>query len=236
MQFTATANTNYRFSSTHPSYATKTFNLNPVIFTSYNILLTRNNIDTPQLDLANIGIIYSPTTFYKTQVNNFTFTITSPSGVLTNYGFNLSTQCKQIGGASGVNAYGGTTTLTNFNLTCASNYDSVTLFYYYINSAGSYRNFTYIYGINLVGANATLAHTLDSKTYGMGLFERLLITTVVTLVLMGVVSTVGGIASGLAVGLIVLGYFSSTGFIPFSAIIITLVVGFILLIAWNTQR
>jgi ABC-type dipeptide/oligopeptide/nickel transport system permease subunit len=235
-QFTVATNTLYVFTSDLANYESKQFTLNPVIFTSYNVQLKKiTTISTP-LDYENIAITYNPKIFVMGQ-NNFTIE-TKGNGQLTNYGYTLTSSCNTKSG-NGNNAYGGTLSTTfNLNNTCITNYDKLTLFYYYETSAGDYRNFTDYIGLSTAGQSnysGNMQVTLGQGTYGMGLFERILITTIITLILVGVVASVGGLVAGLFVGLIILAYFTSVGFIPLSVVIITLFASFVLVISFNKR-
>lgn len=232
-QFTVASTGAYTFTNTKTGYITKIFSLNPVLFTSYNVQMEKSTSTTTPMDLQSISVTYTPSVFVKSS-NTFLWTISAPEGTLTNYGYNLTTQCKNLTGASGVNAYGSTLT-SIFNLSCASNYDTVTLRYYYQNSGGSQRNFTKIIGITSTTSNSTITTTMKDSTYGLGLFERLLITVVLVLIIMGVVGSIGGVISSMVVGLLVLGYFAQVGFIPWSAIIITIFAGALLVMARDNR-
>lgn len=233
VQFTVDTNTNYRFISIKSGYDTKTFNLNPVLFTSYNVALTKNTATNIPLDYQDIGISYNPTSFIV-GLNNFTFDISSPSGDLNSFGYNLSWDCGSTFDI-GTNSYGDVLNGT-LNTSCLSTYSTIRLFYYYILSDGSTHNFTRLLGITgRPTGDTTLSTSLKSTTYGMGLFERILITVVITLILMGVVGAVGGTVSSLVVGLIILTYLTSVGFIPYYVIIITLFVGFVIISSYNTR-
>lgn len=232
-QFTVSTNTNYRFTSSKTDYDTKIFNLNPVIFTSYTVQMSKSGAPVTQMDFGSIAVSYSPTTFNKVS-NTFTWTITAPNGSLTNYGFTLNTQCKHIGNFTGVNAFGETEVKT-FNLSCASNYDTITLYFYYKNTEEIQRNFTYIFGLADTTTSGVFTNTLNGSTYGMGLFERVLITVVLTLILMGVVGSIGGVVPSLVVGLVIMGYLTSVGFIPFTVIIITLFVGALFIMSTSNR-
>lgn len=232
-QFTVATGVAYTFTNTLSGYTTKIFTLNPVLFTSYNVQLTKSASSTVPMDLQSISVSFYPQSFVK-ENNTFTFIISSPNGTLTNYGYTLTTQCKNIATYNGVNVYGGSDVII-FNLSCASTYDTVNLFYYYQNSDGEQRNFTQIFGIvNIVGNN-TISNTMNGATYGMGLFERVLISTVLTIILMGVVGMVGGMISGLVVGLFIQGYLVSVGFIPVSIVIITMFVGVLIIMSYNQR-
>jgi hypothetical protein len=233
-QFNVATNTLYQFVSTKTGYISKTFTLNPVIFTSYNVQLQKDTTTIPALDYSQVAVTILPNQ-YNFGNNNFIFTITSADGVLESYGYNLSNKCNSTTG-NGVNLYGGTFT-NNILLSgsCISSYDIVTLNYYYTTTDGTLRTFTRTYGITQNTNTTTISTTMNSGTYGMGLFERIIISTIITLILVGVVASIGGMVGGLFVGLLVLGFFVSTGFIPLSVVIITLFAGFVLVASFNKR-
>jgi hypothetical protein len=180
-QFTVQVNTLYTFTNTKTGYITKIFTLNPVIFTSYNVQLQKESTVQTPLDYKNIAVSYTPSIFVIGN-NNFTLTFTSSEGELQNYGYNLTSDCNTSTG-SNTNTYGYTFTAIHIlNSSCTNNYASIKLFYYYTDVDDNYRNFTQYIGISMLGQNNSnnLATTLNDKTYGMGLFERTLITVIVT--------------------------------------------------------
>jgi hypothetical protein len=227
-------NTNYRFSSTCSGYDDKTFNLDPVIFTSYTIQLTKQISSGSQLDFTNINVYISNTTFTNNGSNYFAWQISAPSGNLESFGYNLTTQCKSIGYYSDVNAYGGTNS-ESFNLSCATTTDAVTLTYFYTLVGGEERSFTYSYSIQ-GPSNANTFVRNQSEHYGLGIFERALIVVLITIIMAGLITKFSNIVAGLGTGLLVLSYMSYIGFIEWWLIAPTLLVGFILISAWSTTR
>jgi phospho-N-acetylmuramoyl-pentapeptide-transferase len=67
-------------------------------------------------------------------------------------------------------------------------------------------------------------------------FTWIVYILIVTLIIMGVVGMIGGMLSSLAVGLLVMGYFASSGFIPVYLILITLFVGFLMLASLGRKQ
>lgn len=234
LQFSVTTNTNYRFSSTITGYDDKTFNLNPVIFTAYTIQLTKQQASGSQLDFANINVYLINTTFTNNGSNTFSWQISAPNGNLEQYAYSLSTQCKNISSFSGVNAFGGINVDT-FNLSCASSRDHVTLKYNYTLTGGELRSFVYTYSIL---GNATQGSFManNDETYGMGMFERVLIVVLITIVMAGLITKFSNIVAGLGAGLLIMSYLSYIGFIEWWLIAPTLLVGFVLITSWSTSR
>lgn len=233
-QVSVSTNTEYRFSSVVANYQDKTFNLNPVIFTSYTIQLTKIQSTGTQLDFTNINVYVSNTTFRNNGTNSFGWQISAPSGNLENYAYDLRTTCKNISNFAGVNSYGGINAVT-FNLSCASVNDAVILRYNYTLTGGEIRSFTYSYSIVGVSDEQTFMSNNDEH-YGMGLFERVLITVLITIIFAGLVTRFSNILAGLGAGLLIMSYLSYIGFVEWWIIAPTLLVGFILLTSWSTSR
>lgn len=227
VQFSVSTNTNYRFSSSCNGYEDKTFNLNPIIFTSYTIKLTK----TQSLkDLNSVNVYVYNTTFTNNGTNSFIWQISAPLGNLESYGYTLTTPCKNITSFNGFNAYGDIDYLS-FNLTCASVLDPLILRFNYTIVNGDTETFTYTYPIK--GFVQTNAFTDNQQEhYGMGLFERILITVLITLLFAGLVAKFSNIVAGLVAGLLILSYLSYIGFVEWWVIAPTLLVGVILLMYW----
>jgi hypothetical protein len=233
-QVSVTTNTNYRFSSTITGYDDKTFNLNPVIFTAYTVQLTKQQSSSTQLDFSNINVYILNTTFTNNGSNSFSWQISAPSGNLEQYAYSLSTQCKNISSFSGVNAFGGINVDT-FNLSCASVTDHVTLKYNYTLTGGELRSFVYTYSIIGNAVDGSFMSN-NNEHYGMGLFERILLVVLITIVMAGLITKFSNIVAGLGAGLLIMSYLSYIGFIEWWLIAPTLLVGFILITSWSTSR
>lgn len=236
-QFTLSTNVNYRFFNTLDGYQDKTFNLNPVLFTSYNVYMTSNSSASTGIPINSVDVIHTPKTLYNDQENNFTITFYSGSGALESYGYTLKTNCQNISSGSGSNAIGGSFNELNFNLTrsCASIYDVVRLDYYFTISDGTQENHTILLGIQGTSTNAGVITDLKNNTYGLGIFERILISTIITIMVVGGISLFSSVLAGLGIGLFVLGYLVSVGFIPFWTIAISLFVGVIIVFNFQSR-
>lgn len=233
VQFTVSTNTNYRFTSTISGYEDKTFNLNPVIFTSYTVQLTKISVSTNQLTLTDVDVYYTGTTFRNSIDNTFDWWISAPSGNLESFGYNLTTACKNITSFSGVNAYGDSDSVT-FNLSCASISDTVNLRSYYTLSNGTQTVISRTFSIYGNGTIPNIAKNVGN-TYGMDLFTRTLIALLITIAMAGFVTMYTNIIAGLGAGMLVLGYVAYIGFIPFWLIVPSLIVGFIILTSWSRR-
>jgi hypothetical protein len=67
----------------------------------------------------------------------------------------------------------------------------------------------------------------------MGLFERVLIAVLITIVMAGLITKFLNIIAGLTTGLFIMAYMSYIGFIDWWLIAPTLLVGFVLLSSWS---
>ena len=71
------------------------------------------------------------------------------------------------------------------------------------------------------------------ETYGLGLFERVFISTLIILFIVGIASLIGQPIPGLALGLLVWGFMAYSGFVPLWSIILTLIVG-VFFLMWKS--
>lgn len=208
--FYFTPNTKYQFYATKSGYDSKLFILDPILFTSYNIKMTPNANNTP--GFSDVTAYFSPGSIPKNVNTNFSFGIQSPEGILVSYGYNLSWDCGNLT-FSGVNAIGDTN-VANFTVTCGNYGDYVRLLYFYTTSSGSYTQKTFNLPIDTYQpqSNYTFSANTD-KTYGLGEFERISITTIFAMLIGGIAGMIGGALVGLALALFIFGYFVFIGFI-----------------------
>lgn len=221
----------YRFTVSKAGYQDKVFYLDPVTESSYNVILNRETSDVDDQDLAGIGVVTAPSIFYNNVANNFSFTITSPTNILDSYNVTL-TYPGGSNSSAGTNPQG-QTILFGFNITNANAFDTVDLFYSYTSNNGSQKNFSYSYSIQ--NATSTLGTFIKNKTtdYGLGVFERVLIATMIALVLAGLLYVYIGSAGAILGLLMVYGYLSYLNFIPFWAMLIVGLAGFVSLMRDN---
>lgn len=222
----------YRFNCIKSGYNDLIFYLNPVLFSTYDIKMTKNQSINYSVDYDRISILYSPTIFYNGIVNNFRFVISSPDGLFTEYGINL-TYPGGSNATSGVNAIGGQLDLS-FTPSSTSVFDTVILDYYYITTLSGRRDFRVPLEIvfNTSTTNTTFMTNKD-KHYGLGIFERILIITFIVLIVVGLATLIGQPIPGFVLGLFVLGYSAFIGFINLWIILPSMFVGIIFLI-WKS--
>lgn len=202
VKFNYEEDTRYRFYFAKSSYEDYIFYLDPVLFSEYEVKMTRDYSFNQSQDYDNIALIYDPKLFYDERLNNFTFLIQSPGGELTSYGYVLTFP----GGTSsstGSDALG-SQLFTEFNITGSAVGDTLEVNYFYNTNASGLRNFTAYYPIVLSSYNNTMISNRD-KTYGMGIFERILIMVIGTLMIVGIATLIGRPMPGMALGLIWMG-------------------------------
>lgn len=220
--------TTYNVNLTYPGYADYYEEINPVL-SSYTIRLDQlvNIEDSP--DYTGVGVYFTPKNYYTTRQNNFSISFSSPEAVLTNYFFNVS----HPGGSdeqTGTSA-SGETFQYNFTPVGASAGDYVTVRYGYDTTIGGWRNFTYSYRMEAPYNESSFLQN-KGETYGLGVLERMLIVTLITVVVAGTAALLGGVFVGGSIGLLLLGFFAYIGFVPVWAVLISLTVGF-LWVAWR---
>lgn len=215
----------YRFTSSKDGYTTKTFDLDPILFGSYTIKMDREVLLGFYQDYHGIYMNYEPKAFYNERTNQLNITIYSPYNALDAYSY----QADYPGGTktdSGINPSGETFT-TTLDITGASLLDTVNITLSYTLD-GETRTFTFQNGIIPVTGNQTWAANKDN-TYGMGLFERLLIGTIVIIIVAGLITLAGYSIWGLALGALLMGVFIYQGFWPWWAAGISFLLAFVLI-------
>lgn len=233
VQFTYSTGENYRFTASRSDYQSKTFTLNPILFSTYTVKLDKNVVAEDTSDYSTVSINFDPTTYYNNLVNNFTITFNSPTGTFTSYSVNI-TYPGGNAGSSGTNAYGESFTLP-LNITGASKYDVVNITYSYDTTYTDEKTFNYKYEV--ITNTGIFGTALDNQnnTYGMSLMDRILVVVLTVLVMAGLVFYFAGFVPSAMVGMLVMGYFTKIGMMPLWAGIISEVILFVL-IAWGSSR
>lgn len=216
----------YKFTITKSGYESYIFYLNPVLFTSYDILLNPSTTIDDYQDYEKVSLILSPTVFYNNMNNNFTMLISCPYNELTSYGYTLT----YPGGTTtrtGNNSLGGDLN-TTFAVSNAGINDYVRIDYYYETSSYGRRDFSTQYSIVLGAGNFTMIANRD-KTYGLGIFERTFISVFIVLLVVGIASLIGQPLAGMALGVILYGYFVYIGFLSIWMVALPLFIGLMIL-------
>lgn len=232
-QFSYQPNNQYYFTASKTYYTTKSFTLNPILFSSYNVLLTPTTTQTYESDYSGVTINYNPTSFNNNQINTLTFTFGSPQGKLNNYGFNITFN-GLINSSSGVNSYGEVLS-ASLNITGASFQDTAQVIYYYTTSDGATN--THAFKIPINGASASNYTLFYNKgnTYGLGDFERILIITTLLIIVVGAGVMFSGVFVGGVLGMLILGFFAYMGFINWWITYPTLVFLFAFIV-WGSSK
>lgn len=228
-QFVYSPSTNYRFILNKEGYSEKIFYLNPITETSYTVTMDSTADFNYTYDFEGVDILYSPQRFRNNNVTNFSFVFSSVNGTLTSYGYNL-TYPESSNVASGSNANGGQLTSV-VNITNADYQDTVNLYYYYQTTNSGLREFNVRLPIEIESVNGTMVENIGN-TYGLTLFERVLIFTMILIFIVGIASMVGNPLMGLVLGMLIMGYFVYIGFIPIVAILVSMFIG-VFFIIWR---
>jgi hypothetical protein len=190
-QYSFIPSTRYSFEIINAGYETKTFILDPIMYTTYTIALKPSNTQTMQY--ADIYVSTYATDIRNNSIDNFTITITSPKGSISSYYFNISYPKGNVS-VNGSNANGEALTSV-INITGAGYYDTLNLTGIYYDSYGNGYSINKYYSINFDPAvNNTIISNIDkiSTTYGFGWFERVLIATLITILFAGLIGMFAG--------------------------------------------
>ena len=227
-QFSYLTNILYRFYASKSGYTSKTFDLDPILFTEYNVRLNKINAINETIDYQKISIGFSPKYYYNDATNNFTIFFASPDGYFQSYSYNVTFPSGSVAG-SGTNAIG-ENFVNTINITGANFYDTVNVTYTYDITIGGSRTYSFEYLIDgATQSNSTFIGNEDT-TYGLGIFERVLIVSGVVLLVGGTVAVFMGSTPALAVSLFFMGLFSAIGFYPIWLFLISALLGFILIV------
>lgn len=215
----------YQISGLKTGYSEKTFELNPI---ESDLYIVKMESASSQIFIDDgVSVYYTPKSFVA-GMNNFSFTINSPLGLLTNYWFNVSYPNNH-------NNYSGTESIGeifdfNFNITNPSLYDNVKVEFYYITSFNDETHLTFYHPINYINASASAWSNLKEGYKDLGIFERIIIVVLCVIIISGFGYLIGGVGGSLISGLLIYVFFVATGFIPLWSILISLLVGFVLVL------
>lgn len=231
-QFTYMDNEQYKFYLSKSGYDDYVFYLNPILFSTYSVKMTKSTLMNYSQDFDLLSVIYAPHIFMNNNITTFNFIISSPTGLLMQYGIDL-TFPGGTASTSGTNVIGEQLSV-NVNIINASTFDTVKLEYYYITSISGRRNFTVLLPIGFITGDSNLTFWANKdKTYGLGVFERILIITIIIIFVVGIAMLVGQPVPGFALGLFVFGYSVRIGFISPWAILPSMFIGFMFLV-WKS--
>lgn len=226
----------YQFLISATGYDDNLFYLDPVLFSTYNIRMTKTTTLSPTNTPDYLGIYISyynnntgDTTWNIGSNNTLIWIISSPIGSLEKY--NITIELPQgINISQNGSLANGEQFTQNFTINSTNTSDRLIINYCYESTTSYAKCFRFPYTIIGVYANTSMIANKD-QTYGLGVFERVLLVTIIVLFVGGVVFIYGGAISGLVVTLFIYGFTLSTGFVTIWMIFPSLFVGFILIVA-----
>ena len=229
IQFVYVGNENYKYYCSKSNYNDLIFYLTPVTSSAYDVPMEKIVAINESIDYDRIAIRFYADQYRNNAPTNFTFIISSLNE-LTSYGYNIS----YPGGYStnsGTNAVGEQFNSV-FNINGATQLDRVKLYYYYTTTLSGLREFTNYYAIQVPSGNATntTMMTTMGQTYGLGIFERMLIAVCIAIFATGLGALVGQLFGGFAIGLLSWGYLVFVGFLPIWVVIGTIIIGALILL------
>jgi hypothetical protein len=230
-QFTYLPDTNYKFFLSKTDYQDYVFYLNPILFTTYDITMERTTSVNLTVDFDGVSVIWSPNIFKNDEITPFSFIISSPNGLLIQYGFNLSAT-GNTNTSTGTNAIGSQLT-TNLNVSNASGTDTVRMDYYYLTTLSGRRDFTVYLPIQHLGTGNTTMLTNKDVTYGLTIFERVLFVTFIIIFVTGLTALMGQVIAGFMLAILILGFTAFIGFIPLWLALPSILVG-IFFLTWKS--
>lgn len=228
-QFSYVPLTKYRFIIQKTGYITKSFDLNPILYSSYDVLLDRQIVYTFTGSQEDVKITWTPQQYFANETTNFTMIFSSATGVLNSYGVNISAPCTSYN-FSGNNSIG-ETFQQSFTINCSHYRDTINITYYYTSVGNPQKIYHAQYFIS--GTYSASSYTwinMRQNHFGMGLLERIFIVVLLALIVGGTSYLMIGGIGALLLSLFIFGYFLSTGFIPMWSVIISLISGIFLLL------
>jgi len=217
---------NYRISISATGYITKTFNLTPVISSTYQVQLTPTTIVNVSDNYQDVQVQVDPWVAYAGTPFNFTYLIAAPSGNLQQFNYTITNNYNTSFSLSGSsnNAFGGilndsfivqNTTLANL---------SIIVQYKYILSSGLAFTFMRIIPIQPAPGASTSAGVGGA---GLSLWDRILISVLVVVMFAGIITWFSNEVFGGVLAICIFGYFILTGFLPLWAGAISITVLFV---------
>lgn len=218
--FNYLANNNYKFLCSKAGYNTLLFYLLPPSAAAYDVPMSPTTALNQTFDYDRISLTYSHGPFYN-GLNNFTFIIGS-LGELDSYGYTL-TYPGGITTNSGTNSNGDALT-SQITIVGATITDLVYFNYWYSKKGIGNKTFAPTFSIAVPATNYTMVANAR-KTYGLGLLERVLVSLLCVIVVVGLATLIGQPLMGFVMGLVILGFLTYLQFFPFWAGIISFIFG-----------
>jgi hypothetical protein len=212
----------YRFIVSKDDYASRTFELNPILLPEYNVRLTKLESFPNIPQSFTVSVNFMPKYFNK-GANNFTIFFNSPEGRFSNYGFNL-TYPGETYSYSNNNAVGESKLVSVVIDDEIAEYgDYVTLIYFYTVVGGQEQSFEFRLPIRDLASDLTIFDNLNNK-YDLNAFEKLIIMTLIIILVGGISILTAGQQTGGVVIMMLFGLFSFMGFVPVWTIAIIILV------------
>jgi hypothetical protein len=209
VQFYYEPNVQYQVLISKTGYISQTLTYNPILFSSYDIALIKTTLIDNVPDFNGITYSYSPKIFLNGS-NTFNFSIQTPYNILNKYGYILQ-WCNNATSSEGT-SIGGSILSSTYSINCTSPSYLYVHYWYNTDESGT-RNFTDKYNIIFPYGNYTWM-SLKDKDYGLGLLERIVILTFISIIIVGIASMAGQAYAGLFLAICVYGFFTYVGFIP----------------------
>ena len=226
-------NTRYDYEVSLSGYATKTFTLNPIIYTTYTIRLTPEFSTVDDTDFGSVSVEWSPKQFYNNNSYNISFTFNNPNGNLETYGFNAS--FNGVSCADSDSTYTGSVLVCELNVTnpAYSIYDYVYITYFYKLDYGDLHTYTLKYTVINAGA-LTWANNIE-RDYGMGVFEKTFIGTIIMIILTGAGAMFVGVTGAGLMGLASVYLVVKLGLMTYQLVLVT-VFSIAIITAWRMNQ
>ena len=217
VQFSYTPSVKYYFTSSINGYTDKTFVLDPILFTTYNVKIVPVLNANASYDYAGVTKSYSHNLFYEDVPVNFSITFSSPDGLLSSYNYSLVYPNGNISG-TGINAYGDTMTGL-VNVTGATYYDVAVLTITYDTVTGSPKTFRTMLEIisNERGENTLI--DVDPDDYGLGVLDKVIIAGIIIILFGGVAYFYAGAEVSILITIFLYGLLVKMNFLPLWSIL-----------------
>lgn len=225
IQFSFNTQSRYRFLVTESGYENKIFELNPIIFNSYQVYMTATQTVSDTSVFSGVTVYHSPKLFYE-GLNDFTLIVAEPGGTLDSFGVNLSYPGGSFQGIYATSTGG--TLIETINITGATFTDSVNVTIFYERTGDDQKTLHYQYDIIPVPTGGTIMANRD-VTYGLGIIERVLISTLLVIAVSGTAAYFSNPIVGGVMGIFMLGYLAFVGFISKWLVYIPIIVGFLII-------
>ncbi len=185
VQFAYVPNIEYKFVATGTGYVDKTFFLKP-LFITYTITMTPDTQEEADFNTGDFYVSINPFTYYDESTNNLTFSISSGSGTIEYYNITITAPNVSLNGNYS-NALGGSHDFT-LHISGAVIGDVVTVSYGVKESGRAYKTFKRTFSIINSNDNSNF-FKWDEQSEGLGMLEKTTISTILLLMIVGLVAT-----------------------------------------------